>query len=241
MQSSWQACRASSWVLRASSILPSGSRSDGFSKRAVGPVVQAEVGHEAVQEREDGRLLEELHVELLERLEKALRLDRVVVVRDLHRVEAEHRLEEAHADLAVDRRHDAARHARRVQGVHAPVLRHDHLVTALDAPDAARAGEHVVQVVDLVLGERRDLGLGGGRLGALLEVVAQLVARHLDARAVAHSRQDLHRRLDLPAAWGRDHAGLTSRRSPRCTRSWTHPSWRACSRPWSWARRRPGR
>ena len=58
-------------------------------------------------------------------------------------------------------------------------------------------GVDVEQVVELVLGERRDLGLARRRLRRVLEVGAQLAARHLDHVAVPHAGRDLrfHRQL----------------------------------------------
>ena len=51
-------------------------------------------------------------------------------------------------------------------------------------------------------------------------------------------RPSLGDRPGWPADGVKTMRGFTSRRSPRCTRSWTRPSWRACSRPSSWVRPR---
>jgi len=159
-------------------------------ERPVGLVVEAEVGHEPVEQGQDGDVLQQLHVLLLEAGDELARLHRVVGVPDLHGVEGERRLEETHRRLAVEGRADAAREPRGADRVRRAVLRQDALMAARDAPDAARAGEHVDEVLDLAFLEDGDLALRRRRLRPFDDVAAQLVRRHLDARSIPHACDD---------------------------------------------------
>ena len=107
---------------------------------------------------------------LLDRGQELAGLHGVVGVADLHGVVGEGGLEQADGRLAADRRGHAARQARRAQRVDRAVLAHDRFVAPFDPPDAAGTGEHVFEVIELVLGERGDLAPLGGHLGALDEI-----------------------------------------------------------------------
>jgi hypothetical protein len=89
-------------------------------------------------------------------------------VADLHGVEAEGALEDAHALLARQGQTDAGGELRRVERVDGAVLCEDHLVAGLDADDAALVREQVVEPVELGFLESRHLaalhGVGTARL-----------------------------------------------------------------------------
>jgi len=76
-------------------------------------------------------------------------------------------------------------------GLHAgAVTGEDDLVAEVDADEARRRGVDVEQVLLLVGGERLDPGAPHGLGDAVLDVGAQLAARHAGDRAVAHARRD---------------------------------------------------
>ena len=126
-------------------------------ERPVRLVVQTEVGHEAVEHRDDRGVQHGLDMVLLQHHDRLGRLHRVVGVADLHGVEAEGALEGAERLLSGERQTDAGRELRGVERVGGAVLAEHRLVAALHAPDAAGAGEHLEEVVELVGLEDGDL------------------------------------------------------------------------------------
>ena len=84
------------------------------------------------------------------------------------------------------------------QGAHAAALllragaveAEDHFVADVDGAEARRAGEDVEEVLQLGRLERRQLASAGRRLGAFLELGAQLAARERHRRAVTEARDE---------------------------------------------------
>ena len=96
----------------------------------------------------------------------------------------------------------------------AAVAREHDLVADVDGGEAGGRGVDVEQVVLLVLGERLGLGLARGELRGIFDVGAQLAARHLGERPVAHAGGDL-RLHGLPPLWGATRAASSCSRSRR--------------------------
>ena len=156
-------------------------------ERPIRLVVQAQIGHEAVEHRDDRGVKHGLHMVLLQHHDGFGRLHRVVGVADLHGVEAEGALEGAERLLSGEGQANARRQLRRVERVGGAVLAEHRFVAALHAPDAAGAGEHLEEVVELVGLEDGDLAPPRrvGRPGD--KILADLLTGHRHGVAVAHA------------------------------------------------------
>ncbi len=164
-------------------------------------VVQAHVGHRAVEDREHRGGQKALDGDLVERDHRLGRLEGVVDPAELHGVEGEHAFEDFHGGFATYRKVGTARELRGDERARRFVLGQWDFVTGFDADHAPGCREDLDELVDLVVFENRDLALVSGVFGRLDDVLAQFVGSHLDGLAVTHPGPYLAHCVTPPLWW----------------------------------------